>query len=400
MSVDKFDGDLCDWINAYPTYVNAPENPANGEDWRSSDVAARIFTKWDNNYFYLLADVYDNIQNQLKHESTIYDGDSLQLAFDTLNDKTVMSYGADDYEYGFALTLTGEETYSWQAATGKETGVKSDSWSRILRDEKNKNTRYLIKIPKAELAPMDFTEGSVIGFNLVVNDANLIGNRESWFEITYGIGMKKDPSSYRNWELVASEEATENGLSEVSAIFATEMGEVSVFSDISGHWAEETVKNVYEKGLMKGVGTNLFAPNNILTVAEALTLAQRVLGLENGETSLLDLEKDKWYYETIAKMHSGGYIPDELIINNKIEPNRNITREEFATVISKIIGEGDSTEYPFDDKDEISDWAKKYAYNTANKGIMIGNETNTFNPKGGLTRAEASVIILKLTQIN
>jgi len=398
LSIEDFNGDISDWSNAYPTYINAPDAPENAEDWKDSDVAARVFTKWDDNYFYLLADIYDNIQNQLKHESTIYDGDSLQLAFDTLNDKTVMSYGTDDYEYGFALTLTGEESYSWQVATGKDAGAKPSEWSRILRDEENKNTRYLIKIPKADLEPMEFTEGSVIGFNLVVNDANLIGNRESWHEITYGIGMKKDPSSYRNWELKAFEEITDNGLADVSAIFATKMGDVNVFSDIGGHWAEDTIKEVYKKGLVKGVGANLFAPDTALTVAEALTLAGRVLSLETGETALSDVGKDEWFYEPIAKIHSAGYIPDEIIRDNKIEPRRVITREEFAAVISKVTGEGDSAEYPFTDKDDISHWAKNYVYNTANKGIMIGDETSAFNPKGGLTRAEASVILLKLTE--
>ena len=396
---EEFDGDISDWSNAYPTYINIPDNPSSAEEWKASDVAARVFAKWDDNYFYLLADVYDNIQNQLKHESTIYDGDSLQLAFDTLNDKSVMSFAADDYEYGFALTLTGEETYSWQAATGNDPGVKPAEWSRILRDEENKNTRYLIKIPKADLAPMEFTEGNVIGFNLVVNDANLIGNRENWFEITYGIAAKKDPSSYHNWELTASEEITDNKLSEVSAIFGVKMGEVSTFSDISGHWAEETIKETYDKGLMMGVSNNIFNPDKTLTVAQALTLVQRVLGIDSGETTLSDVEKDKWYYEPIAKMHTAGYVPEELIKDNKIEPMREITREEFAAVIAGIIKNADSTEYDFADSADISDWAKNYVYNTANAGIMIGDNTNNFNPKGGLTRAEAAVIVLKLSKM-
>lgn len=398
ISAEEFDGDISDWSNAYPSYINMPDNPDSKEAWKESDVAARVFAKWDDNYFYLLADVYDNIQNQLQHESAIFNGDSLQLAFDTLNTKSESSYDKDDYEYGFALTLTGEESYAWQAAAGKETGVKPSEWSRILRDEENKNTRYLIKIPKQDLEPMDFSEGSVIGFNLLVNDANLIGNRENWCEITWGIGTRKDPSSYRNWTLSAYEEITDNRLDEISAIFGVKMGDVSAFSDISGHWAADYIKSAYSKGLMKGMGNNIFSPDTALTKAQAIALAERLLDLDTAECTLSDVQKEEWYYEPIAKMQSAGLIPDELIKDNKLNPTSVITREEFAAVIAGILKNADSTEYNFNDKDNISDWAKKYVYNAANSQIMIGDEENNFNPKGGLTRAEAAVIILKLNE--
>ena len=398
LSAEEFDGNIRSWSNAYPTYVNFPQNPGSGEDWRKSDIAARVFTKWDQGYLYVLADIYDDIQNQLQHGAAIYNGDSIQIAVDTLNNKNAGAYDSDDYEYGFALTQTGEETYAWHTAYMNEEGIKPGGWSRVLRDEENKNTRYFIKIPKADLAPMDFAEGTKIGLNYVINDANLVGTRESWYELTWGIGTRKDPSSYLNWELVPFEEITENGAETVSEIFNTEMADVGAFSDISGHWAEQIIKSAYDKGIVKGMGNRIFAPDKYLTVAEAISLIERFTDLPDSEYQFDDIEKTDWYYKPIAKMFSAGYIPDELVKNNKIEPMRVINREEFAALIAKYIGASDETEHRFPDEADISDWAKAYVNKVAYAGIMIGDNEGNFNPKGGLTRAEAATVILKISE--
>ena len=398
LSTEEFDGDISDWSNAYPTYVNVPADPKSKSSWQSADIAARVFTKWDDEYFYLLADIYDDIQNQLQHGASIYNGDSIQIAIDALNNKSASAYDSDDYEYGFALTQTGEETYAWHTASVNEDGIKPGNWSRVLRDEERKNTRYLIKIPKSDLAPMEFKEGSVIGFNYVINDANLVGTRETWFELTWGIGTRKDPASFHNWELVPFEERTDNGADAVLGIFDTEMNGVLIFTDISGHWAEEIIKSAYSKGLVKGMGNRTFAPDRKLTVAEALSLVERLSDLPDSDHKFDDVEGSDWYYKPIAKMFSAGFIPDEMVNENKIEPKRIITREEFAAVIAKYSGISEGRGRDFADKEEISAWAKNYVNAVADADIMIGDNEGNFDPKGGLTRAEACKVILKINQ--
>ena len=398
MDPSEFDGDITDWSNAYPTYLNPPSDVGSRSEWQGSDLAARIFTKWDDNYFYLLADIYDDYQNQLNHESTIYDGDSLQLAFDTKNTKSG-AYDADDYEYGFALTLTGEESYSWQAAEGKSSGVQPSEWCRVLRDEENKNTRYLVRIPKESLEPMSFTEGSVIGFNLVANDGNLLGPREGYAEITPGIASSKNTALYRNWTLSESESASDNGIDLVSSIFNLQMGEVNIFSDIGGHWAEEYISKAYSDGLVKGVGNNLFAPDSTLTIAEGLSLLARTLGTDAAEADFSDISGDEWYAPEIGGMQKADLIPAELVKDGKIEPERIITREEFAAVIAGCIDTQADDAVSFNDSSDISEWAREAVCKVAQSGIMVGDDENNFNPKGGLTRAEAAVIILNITNI-
>lgn len=395
MSPSAFDGDISDWIDAYPSYLNVPSEINNAEEWKNSDMSARVFTKWDDSYFYIMADIYDDHHNQMNHEGIIYDGDSIQVAFDTQNTKST-KYDGDDYEYGFALTRTGEESYAWQAADGEPTGVYPPEWCRVLRDDENKHTRYLIRIPKENLAPMKFVQGYRFGFNLVLNDGNLLGPREGYYEITPGIASSKNPSYFRNWTLIPGEAGTQNRIEDISAIFGVKMGEVSVFSDIRGHWGEAAIQEAYAMNLVKGIGNNQYAPDQPLTVAEAFALVSRVIKTAPAESTYADINGDEWYAQTIGGMQATGLIPAEMVRENLVEPNKVITREEFAAVLAKARPAETVAQYDFKDMDTVSPWAKQAVIQIAHQELMIGDEHHNFNPKGGLTRAEAAVIILKL----
>ena len=147
IETSEFTGDISDWSNAYPTYLNPPEDPDSMEAWRTIDVAARIFTKWDEENFYILADVYDLYHNQENPGSLLYSGDSVQFAIDADHTKST-AYDGGDYEYGAALDNFGTILFNaWQAPAGQTTGEKPAEWASILRNETNKNTRYFIKIP-------------------------------------------------------------------------------------------------------------------------------------------------------------------------------------------------------------------------------------------------------------
>ena len=126
-------------------------------------------------------------------------GDSIQLAFDTLNDKAA-SFGGDDYEYGYSYTASGLEIQGFLVGTGKTTGTKTTDWVRIVRDNNNHITRYVIKMPKDELTPMNLKEGTVFGYNICANDADIL-ERDSYIQYSGGIADKKNPSAFNTFVL-------------------------------------------------------------------------------------------------------------------------------------------------------------------------------------------------------
>lgn len=196
-----FDGNLDAWKKAYPIYLNPPADPLSAEAWQASNVAARMYTQWDEDALYVLAQVYDDYQFNNKSGMNIWDGDNVQISIDPLNDKAT-KYSTDDYEYGFAYTGAGNEVYSWQAATayGQSYGQKPSEWVQVLRDEALKLSTYLIRLPLANMTPLQLQEGTVFGFNAAVNDADIL-NRERLVEFTGGTATSKNPSLYANWHL-------------------------------------------------------------------------------------------------------------------------------------------------------------------------------------------------------
>ena len=58
------------------------------------------------------------------------------------------------------------------------------------------------------------------------------------------------------------------------------------FSDVKGHWAEATLQQAYEDGILQGSSTTTMAPNSSLTTAQAVTILCRVLHVTGqGDTS-------------------------------------------------------------------------------------------------------------------
>ena len=108
------------------------------------------------------------------------------------------------------------------------------------------------------------------------------------------------------------------------------------------------------------------------------------------------------------------YVYDEGIVSGyewddgmAFMPLRNITREEFAVIVCRMLGVDVSSvtecNKDFDDIDEISDWAKPYVFTMANNNIILGkqgSENNVFfSPKVTLTRAEAITILSRILNI-
>ena len=196
VAAQDFDGDITSWQNAYPVYINPPQNIYDKESWRALESAGRMFTKWDNKYLYVLCDVYDDTHIQNYKGVSLYNGDGIQLSIDTLNDKST-SYKTDDYELGFGFTEQGEDVYAWQNGAD-EIGALPSEWTKIFRDKEERLTRYYVRIPWDRLNNIKPKKGLKYGLNVVINDADLI-DRDKFSELTLGTATTKNPSYYMDW---------------------------------------------------------------------------------------------------------------------------------------------------------------------------------------------------------
>ena len=198
--LQSFDGNIDWWKDAYPIYLAYPKEPDSETSWKTADISGRIFMKWDSDNIYLLADIYDDFYVQNNKGQALWNGDSIQMQFDTLNDKAT-SYQADDLEIGFALAETGSDCYIWNSADGREVGGYDGSCAKIVRRAELNSLRYYIKLPKEIFAYSTITTGQKYGFNAVINDADF-DTRETMNQFTKGLGETKNPSLAYSFETV------------------------------------------------------------------------------------------------------------------------------------------------------------------------------------------------------
>ena len=81
-----------------------------------------------------------------------------------------------------------------------------------------------------------------------------------------------------------------------------------LFSDISGHWAEEYINRAANRGWIKGYEDGTFAPDQFITRAEAFTLINAVLGRTPSDSKLsddmitfIDNPQGTWYYAQVQE---------------------------------------------------------------------------------------------------
>lgn len=167
-------------------------------------------------------------------------------------------------------------------------------------------------------------------------------------------------------------------------------------SDIKGHWAEDYIEYGVSAGYISGYTDGTFRPNKTVTRAEFSKMVNTALGINHTVSiSFTDVAYSAWYYDVVRKAVSAGYISGYA--DNTFGADRNITRQETAVMLARIVTEPESaTATAFKDAASIDSWALSSITKMAAKTYMQGDKNNNFRPKAALTRAEAAKILYEV----
>lgn len=164
-------------------------------------------------------------------------------------------------------------------------------------------------------------------------------------------------------------------------------------------WATESIQALEARGIVAGLGTGTFAPNESVTRAEFIRMLMNALDLNSDQAtgSFKDLKKGAWYYQGIASAQQLG------IVNGKADGsfgiNDPISRQDMAAMLyraaakTKVTLPNNVHENEFSDDSSISDYAAQAVKALQQAGIVSGMGDGTFAPAGNATRAQAAVII-------
>ncbi|MDO4562973.1 MAG: S-layer homology domain-containing protein [Clostridia bacterium] len=175
----------------------------------------------------------------------------------------------------------------------------------------------------------------------------------------------------------------------------------TLFSDITGHWAQRTIEIMSASGITNGRSERVFAPDDPITRAEFTAMLLRAFALipTQYKDSFDDVSTSDWFAGTVETAVARGIANG--VAERTFAPNEYITREQMALMIVRTyhLAEGEQPpklELTFYDAYAISPWAYDSVLEAYTLGIVTGSEINIFLPQRSATRAEAAAMIYRL----
>ena len=172
------------------------------------------------------------------------------------------------------------------------------------------------------------------------------------------------------------------------------------FTDISGHWAKDSIAFVTSRELHDGTSATTFRPDAGMTRG---MLAVVLHNLERnpaskGQAAFSDVQEDAWYANAIRwaaeKEIVSGYE------NGRFDPDAQISREQLAVMLYRYPGLPVcyETALHFQNAEEVSAYAQTAVCWAVEHGILNGTVSGTLNPKGTATRAQVATMLMRYVE--
>jgi len=212
----------------------------------------------------------------------------------------------------------------------------------------------------------------------------------------YGMNFIPSSESMTSVKVIVNGEPEEEPEEEVPYVFP--------FTDVAEDaWYRKDVETAHKSGLINGKTETTFAPDDNMTVAEAVKLAACMHQLYH-EKSVTLVNGEKLWYSTFMQ-----YALDNKIIESDLtdRANERITRKEFVYIfhaalpVSEYIPINTVNDGKIPDVDPAV--MGKYApsiYTFYRAGILVGSDTlGTFNPESNIKRSEVAAILTRMFDI-
>lgn len=165
-------------------------------------------------------------------------------------------------------------------------------------------------------------------------------------------------------------------------------------TDTKGHWAQGQLEDWAARGLAQGYPDGSFKPDNMVTRAEFVALANRAFGFDAGaQAKFSDVSSGQWFAAPVSAAQAVGYItgyPDGSFV-----PGGEISRQEVAAGMARLLllDTKAGSKVSFTDASAIPGWSKGAIGAVTAKGLMKGYPGGDYQPSRPITRAEVVVTL-------
>ena len=182
---------------------------------------------------------------------------------------------------------------------------------------------------------------------------------------------------------------------DVTAKPITETGKT--FPDIQNHTNQKAIEALAQRGIIQGITTDIFAPDDTMTRAQYAAIVVRALGLiPRVNDQFTDVSAEQWYAPYIGTAYSYGIVNG--VTETTFAPQGTITKQEAATMLARAAAlcgmnthlpnaEVDSILSPFDDGNQVDSWARQ-SMAFCLKNDILDDSTMDLQPKTAICRCD------------
>lgn len=178
------------------------------------------------------------------------------------------------------------------------------------------------------------------------------------------------------------------------------MAYTSNLEDMDVHWSKQYVEQLASMGMVTGNEKNHFEPDKKITRQEFAVMLARAIHLPDATQShFTDVAMDDWSFGGINSAYEAGIVKGDG--SGNFNPTSNITRQDMVTMIARAYEY--KYGYPlkgiitgYSDRAVTASYAAEALDGASYHGIIGGYEDNTFRPLQNASKAEAAKMILNL----
>lgn len=172
------------------------------------------------------------------------------------------------------------------------------------------------------------------------------------------------------------------------------------FGDVTGHWAESYINQLYEDHVVSGKSEGVFDPDGLITRAELTKIAILAFGHSVNSSvkahPFQDVPLNSWYAPYVDEAKRLGFVSGYE--SGGFGPNDYVNRAAALKILLGAAGI-DSAGMTSDFPDVAANaWFAPYIGFAQKEGIVVGYNDETFGPEKNMTRAQVAKVVIKLLE--
>ncbi len=176
------------------------------------------------------------------------------------------------------------------------------------------------------------------------------------------------------------------------------------FDDITTDVHKEYIEALAKRSIVQGTTEKTFNPKGNMTRAQFAAMVARALDLKAAsETSFIDV-KGKWHEDAVQALYEAGIVNG--VDSSTFKPNETMTRQQAALMVARLleytkadVGNVKPSTQSFKDIGKVSAEAKDAIDLLQELGIISGYKNGKFAPYDNLTRSQMTKILYKSLQL-